>query len=239
MEALIAIHDVMPATLPRVEALVTELRRRGHRAITLLVVAGRDWDNRDVDTLARWQREGIELAAHGWHHEARRIRRPYHLLHAAVLSRRAAEHLSLDADAIAALMQDAAAWFEQHGLDRPESYVPPAWALGRIGRQALRHLPYRQVEVTRGLVDTASGRLWPLPLVGFEADTRVREHFLRNWNRIQERRARRRGVPLRIGLHPDDMDLRLSGQLRALLAGDWRSLRYDTYAARRRAEAAS
>lgn len=239
MRALISIHDVMPETLPQVERLVSGLREHGHRAVTLLVVPGRDWDRAGLDTLAGWQREGLELAAHGWHHEARTIRGPFHLLHAAVMSRRSAEHLALEPDAIAALMRRAGEWFAEQGLDPPDSYVPPAWALGRIGRPALRRLPYRQVEVTRGLIDLRSGRLWPLPLVGFQADTALRERFLRGWNRRQRRRAQRRRVPLRIGIHPGDLGLRLAGDLRALLAENWQSLRYDAYAAERREDAGS
>jgi len=234
MQALISVHDVMPETLSRVEQVVERLREHGHRAVTLLVVPGRDWRRADLETLARWQREGLELAAHGWHHRARTIRRPFHLLHAAVMSRRAAEHLSLGSDAIAALMRRAAEWFSDNGLDPPDSYVPPAWALGRIDRRALRDLPYRQIEVTRGMIDVETGRLWPLPLVGFEADTALRERILRLWNGLQHRRARRRGVPLRIGIHPHDPDLRLGRELWSLLAEGWQSLGYDAYAASRR-----
>lgn len=239
MRALISVHDVMPETLPRVERLVEMLREHDHRAVTLLVVPGREWRGADLETLARWQGEGAELAAHGWYHEAATIRRPFHLLHAAVMSRRAAEHLSLGADAIAALMRRAADWFRDNGLDPPDSYVPPAWALGRIDRRALRDLPYRQIEVTRGMIDVETGRLWRLPLVGFEADTALREHFLRVWNGLQCRRARRASVPLRIGIHPHDPELRLGRDLRRLLAEDWQSLRYDAYAASRRTGAGS
>lgn len=229
MQALISVHDVFPGTLSRVEGIVGELQARGHRRITLLVVPGRHWHARAIGRLAAWQEAGIELAAHGWRHEAREVRAPFHRLHAALISRRAAEHLALDQDGISALMQAAHDWFVDHDLAPPRTYVPPAWALGRIDRERLQRLPYRRVEVTRGFVDTASGTLQRLPLIGFEADTALRAGFLRCWNRIQVRRAYRTGLPLRIGIHPDDPQFRLAADLQALLEKDWHSTCYDQW----------
>ncbi|MDZ7749176.1 MAG: polysaccharide deacetylase family protein [Halofilum sp. (in: g-proteobacteria)] len=229
MDALISIHDVTPRTLDQVEHHVGTLRSHGHEAITLLVVPGRDWGQADIARLARWQLEGLELAAHGWHHHAPRLGGPGHWLHAALLSRRAAEHLALGPDAIARLMQDAADWFPHVGLEMPTTYVPPAWALGPIRSAQLRALPFERIEVTRGLLFPATGRLTMLPLVGFEADTPTREHFLRAWNRWQLRLARRGQRPLRIGIHPGDHELRLADQLSRIIAGDWHSRHYRDY----------
>lgn len=226
MRALISIHDVMPETLDKVGAHLGALRQAGHEALTLLVVPGRNWQPRDLATLARWQLEGIELAAHGWRHHAARLGGPFHWLHASLISRRAAEHLALDEDGIAELMQQASDWFPEHGLARPTTYVPPAWALGALSRNRLATLPYERVEVTRGIVRAANGRLDPLALVGFEADTRLRAHFLRHWNRMQWRLARRRGRPLRIGIHPRDDELHLGRDMDQFITGDWASMRY-------------
>ncbi len=230
MQALISVHDVMPETLARVNDLVVELQSCGHRAITLLVVPGRCWGTRGIHQLAAWQDAGIELAAHGWRHEAAEVRTPFHRLHAALISRRAAEHLALDPDNIAALMQAAHDWFVDHDLAPPRSYVPPAWALGRIDSERLKRLPYRRIEVTRGFFDIASATLQPLPLTGFEADTALRARFLRCWNRIQLEHAYRTGRPLRIGIHPDDPQLRLAVDLQGMLKMDWRSTCYDQWA---------
>lgn len=229
MDALVSIHDVTPGTLDQVEHHIGSLRAHGHDAITLLVVPGLDWAHADITRLAFWQSEGVELAAHGWHHHAPRLGGPAHWLHAAIISRRAAEHLALDSDAIARLMQDAADWFPEMGLGAPTTYVPPAWALGCIGAEQLRALPYQRIEVTRGLLFPATGQLTTLPLVGFEADTPTREHFLRAWNRWQTRVARRRQRTLRIGIHPGDHELRLAGELNRFIAGDWLSRHYRDY----------
>jgi len=226
MRALISIHDVMPETMDRVREHVTALRRYGHEAITLLVVPGRAWERADLAQCARWQLEGLELAAHGWHHEATRLGGPYHWAHAALLSRRSAEHLALDEDGIAQLMQAAHDWFVARGLPAPTTYVPPAWALGCIQRQRLRELPFQRIEVTQGLLAPATGELSRLPLVGFEADTAARAAFLRRWNQAQAGLARRQGLPLRIGIHPHDHTLRLASQLDDFLQADWSTIRY-------------
>ncbi|MFO8155312.1 MAG: DUF2334 domain-containing protein [Pseudomonadota bacterium] len=227
MKALIAIHDVMPETLTRVEGLITEVRRAGHSAVTLLVVPGRDWSETERARLDQWQRQGMELAAHGWSHTIEGFGGLYHRLHGAFISRRAAEHLALEPTAIEHRMRAAADWFAHHGLSVPTTYVPPAWALGAIGREALIRLPYRRIEIMRGFLDPADGRLHRLPLTGYEADTPLRQHGLHAWNRGQEWRAGHRDRPLRIALHPHDAHLRLAPQMRAILSRVDRALRYD------------
>jgi predicted deacetylase len=217
----------MPETLAPVSGLIEQLRKNGHRAITLLVVPGRDWSSHEIERLAEWSSQGIELAAHGWHHQARCIRGLWHRLHSTFLSRNAAEHLALDGEEIEHLMHESAAWFGRNGLPQPTSYVPPAWALGRLSKARWHSLPFRRIEVTRGLIDTASGRLYPLPLVGFEADTRFRAGFLSLWNRFQVWRAGRSRRPLRIGIHPGDGELLLSQELTEFIEGNWQSSRMD------------
>lgn len=227
MKALISIHDVMPETLDKVRGLIQQLQDNGHQAITLLVVPGRDWQAEDIRQLADWSAQGMELAAHGWHHKAAHVRGLWHRLHSALISRDVAEHLSLDAEGVEALMGRSAAWFDQQGLPAPSSYVPPAWALGALPKRRWSALPYRRIEVTRGLLDTRSGQLEPLPLVGFEADTHLRATFLRAWNRFQARKAQRQGRPLRIGIHPQDGDLLLADDLMEFMRGGWTSQRMD------------
>lgn len=234
MQALISIHDVMPETLDRVRELTARLDAHGHGAITLLVVPNRDWRKADIEQLAAWAEQGIELAAHGWDHRAERIQGLWHRLHSAFISRNAAEHLALDSEQIEALMHRSAAWFRAQGLPAPTSYVPPAWALGPLSSTQLADLPYRRIEVTRGILDTASGKLQPLPLVGFEADTLLRARFLRTWNRFQANQSQRLKRPLRIGIHPQDAQLKLADNLSAFIEGEWVSQRMDAETAQAR-----
>ena len=46
-----------------------------------------------------------------------------------------------------------------------------------------------------------------------EADTLLREAFLRRWNAAQTRIAQRTNRPLRIAIHPDDLQLRLANSI--------------------------
>lgn len=214
---LLSVHDVMPQTLAPVADILARLRRHRLPPATLLVVPGCRWQADELAQLRRWQRQGHELAAHGWRHRARHIRGLQHRLHAALISRDAAEHLALSADEISALMRRAHDWFGHNGLNAPALYVPPAWALGDLPRSALRQLPYTRIETTAGIIDAASGHLEALPLVGFEADTAARAAALGAWNRGQILLARSSGRPLRVGIHPQDFQLRLAGALEGML----------------------
>lgn len=135
-----------------------------------------------------------------------------HRLHGLLISRRIAEHLALDGPDIAALIRRCHAWFAAQGLGPPDLYVPPAWALGAIRRSDLAALPFTQYEVLRGVLDGTSGRLRPIPLLGYEADTPLRVPTIRLWNRLNRRLAKRRGW-LRIGIHPWDPKLALGADL--------------------------
>lgn len=214
MKALISIHDVMPHTLARVERILDWLKTRGVPPVTLLVVPGRPWEPRQIERLHRLAAEDHELAAHGWQHKTR-PRRLTHRLHAALISRNVAEHLDLDSQRILERMQRSRNWFSEKGLPLPDFYVPPAWALGPISKADLAQAPYKRIETTRGLIHLGlpSIQFQKLPLSGYEANTLFRKFFLRRWNASQAKAAKRRNLPLRISIHPDDLKLGLADQM--------------------------
>ncbi|WP_269525692.1 polysaccharide deacetylase family protein [Coraliomargarita parva] len=217
MKALVSIHDLMPETMDRVEQLLKWLNARGVPPVTLLVVPGKPWSSRQLARLRELSAGGHPLAAHGWQHQTR-PRRMYHRLHAALLSRNVAEHLDLDSRGILDLLLRAQQWFPDNGLPEPDFYVPPAWALGPIQKADLAAVPFRIIETTTGIrfpSGSQKQRTLRLPLTGYEADTAVREKFLRVWNRRQMKRAQRSGRPLRISIHPDDLQLRVADQLQS------------------------
>lgn len=216
MEAIVSIHDVMPATLDRVRNIIDEMPATCLENLVLLIVPGLDWRASEVEQLREWQDDGMVLAGHGWRHEVSSIKGAYHRLHSLIISRNAAEHLSLTPDEIADLIERNFCWFVDHGLDSPELYVPPAWAMGSISRDRLAASPYRYFEVTSGLIDAQTGRVNRLPLVGFEADNIVREFMLRLSNLGNEVLANVL-PPLRISIHPYDLEYRIAGDLRNLL----------------------
>ncbi|MDA1300151.1 MAG: polysaccharide deacetylase family protein [Proteobacteria bacterium] len=216
MHAMVSIHDVMPDTLSRVEAIVARLPVPCRRNLTLLVVPGLEWQASQIDSLRRLERDGCILAGHGWTHRARTIKGPWHRLHALLISRNAAEHLALGRDEIIELIRRSRQWFESNGLVAPDLYVPPAWALGAVSRQDLTRLPYRYYETTSGIFDASKGRRLGLPLAGFEADNRLREGLLRISN-VCNRLLSGPERPLRIAIHPHDFEYRLGDRLTALL----------------------
>lgn len=216
LTGLVSIHDVMPATLARCQSLVETLQGLGASPITLLVVPGLQWSEAQLHTLRSLQEAGLILAGHGWYHRAQTISGIYHRIHSLVLSRDAAEHLSLSSDQTIGLIRDCHRWFVDNGLNQPTLYVPPAWALGRVASNRLAELPFKLYEVLSGVMNS-NGRLRRLPLTGYEADNRLRARSLRPWNNWNEKRARKTGRPLRLGIHPFDEDYLLSGQMRAQL----------------------
>lgn len=206
LRAHATIHDVRPDTLDRVARLLDLLRPAGSR-VALLVVPGLDWTAAGVSRLAAWAEAGYELAGHGWVH-GRAPRTLYHRLHALVISRDQAEHLSATREEIRSLVARGRAWFDDHDLPAPTYYVPPAWALGALHPADLSELGYRVAEVQWGFHDLEGGGFHRTPLIGFEADTRIREWALGVFNAAQVAVARRGGRPLRLGLHPFDLELR-------------------------------
>ncbi|MFP4278663.1 MAG: polysaccharide deacetylase family protein [Halochromatium sp.] len=228
-QALISVHDLMPETLPMVQRTLKRLERHRRAPVTLLVVPGRDWDRPALATLRSLERAGYPLAGHGWQHRAERFGSLYHRLHGLFLSRRVAEHLALDEAGIIALIQRCHAWFGDHGLEPPALYVPPAWAMGAIARARLREAcPFPLYERFDGVIDAAAERVRPLPLLGYEADQALRAPILRGWNRWNWRRAQRQGLPIRIGIHPRDIELALAADLERDLARPIEPIAYDT-----------
>ena len=222
---LVSIHDVMEETLPQVDELMDLLHATGAGPVTLLVVPGRGWSSAGIDQLRRWQNAAHPLAGHGWSHRADRISGLYHQVHSKLLSADCAEHLAMESSSAMALMRRCHHWFEAQGLEPPQLYVPPAWAMGTVPRRALHRLPFRYYEYLRGVYDAQTARFWSLPLLGFEAKRRPDTWFLRGFNRINQW-AWGPHRPLRIGIHPHDLGLALNEELRTAIAQPQRRLRY-------------
>lgn len=224
--ALVSIHDVMPSTLMETRELMDLCAQVGVSKVTLLVVPGLVWNSTGLDQIKRWRDDGHEIAAHGWVHQCERISSWYHRGHSLLLSRDVAEHLSRSESDVFGLMQRTAHWFHASIGVVPELYVPPAWALGRISWRRIRETPYRWVETLTGLVDVRSGRQQGLPLLGFEADTFLRQHFLGFSNTLNAAWSRLRGRVLRVAIHPYDHRLKLARRLTTALQAIDRSMLY-------------
>ncbi len=217
MRALLSIHDVMPSSRAAVGAMLAQLfvsvPLLRPEDITLLVVPGQHWSGDDLDWLHRMAANGHPLAGHGWSHQAGKRRSLFHHLHSAVLSRDAAEHLSRPEHELVALMLRCHAWFSQHALPVGPLYVPPAWALGIISRQALMSLPFVLLETLSGVEDVRRGEQLVLPLAGYEADNDWRARILAISNRLNWQWAKRGERIVRVGLHPFDLQCRLADHI--------------------------
>jgi len=228
MRLLVSIHDVMPATLDRVERIFDRLVAARLLPVTLLVVPGTGWRHQDLARLRAMLAAGAQPAGHGWRHKVRHVRGVKHRLHSALISRRAAEHLALSRREILRLMLGNHRWFGDHGLPEPGLYVPPAWAMGPVPRRLLDRLPFDRFETLAGVYDARGRRFHRLPLVGFEADTAFRSVTVRGSNRVNRVLAQASGRPLRLGIHPDDFELKLAADLEAMIDAGGEPLSYSS-----------
>lgn len=226
VKLLVSIHDVMPATLGRVEDIVAMLDAAGLRPATLLVVPGLAWSDRDLDRLRALFAHGAEPAGHGWCHRARRIRGARHRLHSLLISRHAAEHLALSPAGILRLMLRNHRWFGQNELPEPVLYVPPAWAMGPVPRRLLHRLPFVRHETLAGVYLVRQQTLHRLPMAGFETDTVARAAFVAPFNAANAAWSRLTDRPLRLGIHPQDFELKLAGSLQRWIERGGEALSY-------------
>lgn len=217
MRAVISIHDVMPETMAHTFELLKLCAHLQPLHIYLLVVPGLNWQPRHIEQLKELEAQGYQLAGHGWRHQCREIKTIKHRLHSLFISRNAAEHLSLTTEQLHQLIYRNYNWFIESGFKAPELYVPPAWAMGNLPEAALKNLPFKYYETTSGIYHVPSMSFKRLPLAGFEADNIWRKAALKFWNQIN-RAAASNTSPLRIAIHPYDLDLKLSTQLESLVS---------------------
>ena len=218
LDLRVSVHDVMPETIAPIIGIMTLLKEKHAAPVQLLVVPGLAWTDEGLSQLRQWQEEGHELVGHGWTHQTSHIRGLKHRLHALFISRNVAEHLSLDEAGLVSLLAKCHGWFAAHGLSAPTFYVPPAWALGGIGRSALSKQAFAYVETLSGVLNCRTGQRERQYLVGFEADTQVRKYILKSFNALNIAMARWRNRPLRIAIHPHDLSLHLGKDVARLVS---------------------
>ena len=211
MSALLSVHDVMPETLDLVGQILRKFSDLPRNHIYLLIVPGKPWSESQLETLKAWQEQGYQLAGHGWTHHIRRKTTAYHYLHALLVSRNVAEHLSLSSEELENLLCRNFQWFIDTGFEPPELYVPPAWALGQLTREKMKTLPFRYYETTSGIYDSNEDRFIPLLLTGYEADTGLRAGVLKVWNWLNLWLSRHKII--RISIHPYDLSYALANDI--------------------------
>ena len=122
--AVVSVHDVTPEKLEAVGRVLDLLESGNIAPVTLLVVPGLRWDTPGIGRLREFVRRGYLLAGHGWEHRAPPPVSFCHRLHAALISRDQAEHLSRARADVRGRVRRCHEWFERAGLPARSSMCP-------------------------------------------------------------------------------------------------------------------
>ena len=107
LKSYISIHDVSPQNLDDIKNIIDTLKCQFNiNKICILVIPGLDWKFHQIKQLKIWQNSGIEIAAHGWKHEALTKKSCYHKIHSLIMSANCAEHLSKNSQDIMKILQE-------------------------------------------------------------------------------------------------------------------------------------
>lgn len=212
---VVSIHDVAPATAAETRSWLADLDGLGVRA-TLLIVPG-PWRAPALSDapeygaeLRRAAEAGHELALHGWRHAAQpgtgtRSRR----LTGGLVARGAGEFWTLDAAEARDRIERGLDVLRVAGIE-PEGFVPPGYLASPGTREALKACGLRYWTSHFGVHDLQLGvrynvvALCHRPAVGADG----RPFGERSGDYLIERSPQwftRRGRPLRLALHPDDL----------------------------------
>ena len=211
MRLVVSLHDVHPSSLAAVARQRADLRARGVRRFSLLVVPrwhgdeSIESDTEFVKTISRWQEEGDEVVLHGWTHSCIGMRenagdwfwtRLY-------TSREAEFHLA-NLGETRIRLTTGRELFDRLGWNIV-GFIAPAWLMAPHTIPILRELGFAYT-VTRQLVIPLGNNAQPLTGTSLCYSTRSgwRRAASRVWNPSLARRLHRASL-LRISVHPGDV----------------------------------
>lgn len=214
---IVSIHDVSPFTLHPVQRQVNEMVRLGVKRLSLLVIprhreTGRlDQHPSFVGWLRRWQEEGHEIVLHGLTHQLppeteRRVPpgRVRSWFFQEIYTAGEAEFLALDHETAFHRIQDGISSLGIHGLTA-RGFVAPAWLLNPQVQEAARGAGLLYTTTLTQIVHLPSGTRVPSASCVWSTRTMWRRGASLVWNAWLARRLRGRD-PMRIGIHPTDLD---------------------------------
>jgi uncharacterized protein len=208
---VVSIHDVAPVTQTSVEKILVELRQRGVKVWSLLVVPDYHRHGRSLADAAfrSWLEEmnarGHEIVIHGFFHQ--RARRNNESTRDKILTRfyTADEGEFFDLGYAAALrcMAEARQDFEAHGF-RPSGFVAPAWLLGPEANRAVIDAGMTYTTTLRTVRDFAKDQTFVSQSLVYSVRTGWRRCASLAWNRSLFRRLTTNPL-LRLSIHPADI----------------------------------
>lgn len=208
---VVSIHDVAPATLPRVEEIVGRLRGLGVGAASLLVVPDYHRQGRAMADAAfrEWLREreneGSEIVLHGFYHQ--RPRQPNESAQTRVVTRfytaDEGEFFDLPYAEALRLIGQADEEFRSHGF-RPRGFVAPAWLLGAEAERAAIDAGMTYTTTLRRVKDFVARQEFASQSLVYSVRSPWRRGVSLGWNRWLQARLTNNPL-LRLSLHPPDV----------------------------------
>jgi predicted deacetylase len=206
---VVSVHDVAPATRRACERWIDELEGRGVPA-SMLAVPG-PWrapamsDDRWFGIWLRACRDrGHEIGQHGWDHSGsgRGSRRRRAV--GRVVARGCAEFWTLDEAEAARRLALGLAQLRSVGVE-PAGFTPPGWLASAGSLRSVKALGYRYTTSHLAVTDLSSGARHRAVALSH----RTGGSLERPGSALMARTARLlagQGRPVRIALHPDDVD---------------------------------
>jgi uncharacterized protein len=206
---VVSVHDVAPVTLDAARRWAWFLDER-HVPITFQAVAG-PWRGTPLaaDPTTRtwlWVRQcgGDEIALHGWTHRAERDDRTLRTAVGRCVGRGSEEFWHLGSREAAARVRAGVAVLRDAELE-PLGFTPPGWLITSHGRHAVGTCGLRYLGDHRRLTDLRTGGMLAAPVLALRAGGRGERTGALALAAMVRRRARA-GLPVRLALHPDDLD---------------------------------
>jgi predicted deacetylase len=212
-ELIVSLHDVAPGSFDQSRRWLDLVEDYGVRA-TLLVIPGpwRGGEMKPDDAFCRWlidaEQRGHELALHGWEHTAvsdpTSSTRPFETARASFRARGCAEFSVLGPHAARERIVLGRERMRKCALE-PVGFIPPGWLMRNTTVSVLRDLGFGYTATQWSVIDLRSGTRRMVPstsqrprsaAAGTAAGLNVQA--TRWWSRA--------GRPLRMALHPDDLE---------------------------------
>ncbi len=209
---VVSIHDVTPATMPRVEMILAELDKLRIRRTSLLVIP--NYHERlpilehphFIEKMKALAVKGHDVVLHGYFHKRKRRRGESFLkrLMTRVYTSNEGEFYDISEERAMEKILQGLSDLRSCGLN-PNGFVAPAWLLSAGGESAARTLGLQFTNRLGSTLDLQQGTLIKSQSLVWSVRSPLRVATSIKWNRNLE--ARLKPNPLmRMSIHPVDFD---------------------------------